>query len=331
MSRRANPERASQGARLRRGAWTALRVLGLVARKLATILPTLLLVATLLFFLLRLAPGGPFDREQSAPPEVMAALRHKYHFDEPLLDQYLAWLRDLLLHADLGPCIKYPHRSVGEIIATTLPVSIQLGVMALVVALVVGIPLGVVGAARQNRWQDTLSMAAAMVGISVPRFVLAPLFVLIFSLGLYWLPVARWETPRHMVLPVLCAALPTAAYVARLTRAGMIEVLGSDFIRTARAKGLSERRVLFTHALRGGLLPVVSYLGPGFSGLLVGSLVVEKIFNVPGMGRYFVEAALARDYALLTGVTLVYGALLMVSNALVDVLYAVLDPRVRKA
>ncbi|MBI4957164.1 MAG: ABC transporter permease subunit [Myxococcales bacterium] len=297
--------------------------------KLVAIVPTLLIVATLLFFLLRLAPGGPFDRERAAPPEVMRALEHKYHLDESLFAQYGRWLTDLLFHGDLGPCFKYPHRTVNEIIGATLPVSMHLGLMALLVALAIGIPLGVVGAARQNRWQDTLSMAAALVGLSVPRFVLAPLLVLAFSLGLYWLPVARWESWRHMILPVVCAALPTAAYVARLTRAGLIEILGADFIRTARAKGLSERRILFVHALRGGLLPVVSYLGPGFSGLLVGSLVVEKIFNIPGMGRYFVEAALSSDYALLTGVTLVYGALLMVSNAAVDVAYALLDPRVR--
>jgi oligopeptide transport system permease protein len=202
-------------------------------------------------------------------------------------------------------------------------------VVALLFALVTGVPLGVIGAARRGTRADTLATGAALIGLSLPRFVLAPVLVLIFSLQLYLLPAARWETWRHMILPVICAGLPTAAYVARLTRAGMLEVLRSDFIRTARAKGLPERTVILKHALRGGLMPVVSFLGPGASGLLVGSLVVEKIFDVPGMGRYFVEAAQNRDYCLVLGVTLVYGVVVMTLNAVVDVAYALLDPRVR--
>lgn len=204
----------------------------------------------------------------------------------------------------------------------------QLGFLGMLFGLVVGIPLGIIGATRQNTWADTAAMATAMLGVSIPRFVLAPILILLFSLNLYLFPVARWDSWRHMVLPVICAGLPMAAYIARLMRGGMLEVIRSDFVRTARAKGLSERSVIYKHAIRGAMLPVVSYLGPGFSGMLVGSLVVEKIFDIPGMGRYFVEAALNRDYNLVMGVMLVYGFILMFFNTLVDVAYAFLDPRV---
>ncbi|HSN99398.1 MAG TPA: ABC transporter permease subunit [Candidatus Nanopelagicales bacterium] len=299
-----------------------------LVRRLLAIIPTLLIVATLAFVMVRLVPGGPFDQERAVPAEVERALRAKYHLDDPVLTQYGDWLWALVSRGDLGPTFKYPNRTVNEIIALSLPVSMQLGFFAMIFALLVGVPLGILGAVRQNTWKDTAAMAAAMVGVSIPRFVLAPLLILVFSLELYWFPVARWETWRHMVLPVVCAGLPMAAYIARLTRGGMLEVTRSDFVRTARAKGLSERRVILKHALRGGMLPVVSYLGPGFSSLLVGSLVVEKIFNIPGMGRYFVEAAMNRDYNLVLGVMLVYGVLLMAFNALVDVAYAFIDPRV---
>ncbi|WP_437640718.1 ABC transporter permease [Sorangium sp. So ce854] len=297
-------------------------------KRLLSIIPTLFLVATLVFVLVRIVPGGPFDQERAVPVEVQRQLDAKYHLNDPVLKQYGDWLLALVTKGDLGPTFKYPNRTVNEIIALSLPVSMQLGFWAMLFALAVGIPLGIIGAIRQNTWKDTAAMAVAMIGLSVPRYVLAPLLMLVFSLKLYWFPVARWETWRHMVLPIICAGLPVAAYIARLTRGGMLEVIRSDFIRTARAKGLSERKVVLKHALRGGLLPVVSFLGPGFSGLLVGSLVVEKIFNIPGMGRYFVEAATNRDYNLVMGVMLVYGFLLMLFNALVDVAYAFIDPRV---
>ncbi|WP_437900559.1 ABC transporter permease [Sorangium sp. So ce124] len=297
-------------------------------KRLLSIIPTLFLVATLVFILVRIVPGGPFDQERAVPVEVQRQLDAKYHLNDPVLKQYGDWLLALVTRGDLGPTFKYPNRTVNEIIALSLPVSMQLGFWAMLFALAMGIPLGIVGAIRQNTWKDTAAMGIAMVGLSVPRYVLAPLLMLVFSLKLYWFPVARWETWRHMVLPVICAGLPVAAYIARLTRGGMLEVIRSDFIRTARAKGLSERKVVLKHALRGGLLPVVSFLGPGFSGLLVGSLVVEKIFNIPGMGRYFVEAATNRDYNLVMGVMLVYGFLLMLFNAIVDVAYAFIDPRV---
>ena len=297
-------------------------------KRLLSIIPTLLLVATLVFVLVRLVPGGPFDQDRAVPAEVQRALDAKYHLDDPVMKQYGDWLWALVTRADLGPTFKYPNRSVNEIIGLSLPVSMQLGVLAMIFALCVGIPLGIIGAMRQNTWADTAAMATAMVGVSVPRFVLAPIMILVFSLNLYLLPVARWESWRHMVLPVICAGLPVAAYVARLTRGGMLEVIRSDFVRTARAKGLSEQRVILKHALKGAMLPVVSFLGPGFSHLLVGSLVVEKIFNIPGMGRYFVEAAQNRDYNLVMGVMLVYGFLLMFFNTVVDIAYSYLDPRV---
>jgi oligopeptide transport system permease protein len=300
----------------------------IVTRALGLI-PTLFLVVTLVFFLVRLAPGGPFDTERAVPAEALAALEQKYKLGDPLHQQYLSFLGDLVLRGDLGPCFKYPGRTVNEIIGLSLPVSMHLGLLAMIFALLLGIPAGIIGATRQNTAADYGAMSVAMLGISIPRFVLAPLLILWFGISLYWLPVARWESWRHMVLPVICAGLPTAAYVARLTRAGMLDVVRSDFILTARAKGLSERTVIFRHALRGGLLPVVSFLAPGFSGLLVGSLVIEQIFDIPGMGRYFVEAAQNRDYNLVMGITLVYGVLLMTLNAVVDVAYAWLDPRVK--
>lgn len=304
-------------------------MLGFVLKRLGGLLLTLWLVVSLVFGMLRAAPGGPFDSERVAPPEVIEALNAKYALDAPLLEQYGRFVRDLVLHGDLGPCFKYPGRTVNEIIAASLPTSMGLGLLAMLFALLLGVGLGVLAARNHNGWRDTAAMSFAMVGISVPRYVLGPLLVLLFGVSLYWLPVARWDSWRHMILPVVCAGLPSAAYIARLTRAGMLEVLSSDFVRTARAKGVPERSIVVRHALRGGLLPVVSYLGPGFSGLLVGSLVVERIFNIPGMGRYFVEAAANRDYNLIMGITLVYGSLLMLSNLLVDVAYAWLDPRVK--
>lgn len=299
-----------------------------VLRRLLGIVPTLLLVATLVFVLVRLVPGGPFDADRAVPIEVQRQLDAKYHLNDPVLKQYGDWLFALVTRGDLGPTFKYPNRTVNEIIALSLPVSMQLGFFGMLFALVVGIPLGIIGAIRQNTWADTAAMGVAMLGVSIPRFVLAPILILLFSLNLYLFPVARWDSWRHMVLPVICAGLPMAAYIARLMRGGMLEVIRSDFVRTARAKGLPEWSVVWRHALRGALLPVVSYLGPGFSGMLVGSLVVEKIFDIPGMGRYFVEAALNRDYNLVMGVMLVYGFILMFFNTLVDVAYAFLDPRV---
>lgn len=297
-------------------------------RRFLSVIPSLWVVLTLVFFLVRAVPGGPFDQDRSVPAEIERALRDYYDLSAPVYIQYKNWLVRLVVHQDLGPSFRYAGRSVNEIIRLSLPFSAQLGALAALLAVAVGVPLGVYAATKHNRAEDHAAMATAMIGVSVPRFVLAPILILVFSLKLYLFPAARWETWRHMVLPVICAGLPMAAYIARLSRAGMLEVIRSDFIRTARAKGLSERRVIVRHALKGALLPVVTYMAPGLSALLVGSLVVERIFNIPGMGRYLVEAASNRDYNLVMGVVLVYGVLVMVLNAVVDVLYKWLDPRV---
>jgi oligopeptide transport system permease protein len=303
-------------------------VIRFVLKKVAGAILLLFVLSTSVFVLVRLLPGGPFDHERAAPPAVEAALRAKYRLDAPLLVQYKDWMVDLVTRADLGPAFKYPHRTVNEIIGASLPVSLQIGFLALALALAIGLPAGVVGAVRRGRPTDTLVTAATTLGVSVPRLVLGPLLVLVFSLELDLLPVARWGTWRHAVLPVLCAALPVGAQIARLMRTGMIEALEAEFIRAARAKGLDERQVVHRHALRVALAPVVSFLGPAASGLLVGSVVVERIFDVPGMGRYFVEAALNRDYNLVTGVALVYAALLVSFDTLADIARALLDPRV---
>ena len=298
-----------------------------VVRRLLLFVPTLWAIATLTFFLVRLAPGGPFNAERDIPQAARAALAQKYGLDRPLAEQYVAFV----VHAarlDFGPSYKFPARSVREIILEGFPVSAELGGWALLVALLAGIPLGIVAAQRQNTAADTAVMAVALAGVSIPSFVLGPLLVLTFSLGLYWLPPALWEGPQSRVLPVLTLAAAYVAYVARLTRAGMLEVLRQDFIRTARAKGLPERVVVLKHALRLGLLPVLSYLGPAAAAIIMGSLVVEQVFAVPGLGRYLVNGAFNRDYTLVMGVVLFYATFLMALNLLVDLAYAWLDPRV---
>ena len=296
-------------------------------RRLLLFVPTLWAIATLTFFMVRLAPGGPFNAERDIPPAARAELERRYGLDRPLGEQYATFLAHAA-RLDFGPSYRVPGRQVREIIATGSRVSAELGAWALLVALLVGIPLGVVAALRQNTAVDAAVMGVALAGVSVPNFVLGPLLVLVFALGLYWLPPALWEGPQSRVLPVLTLAAAYVAYVARLTRAGMLEVLRQDFVRTARAKGLPERLVVFKHALRPGLMPVVSYLGPAAAAILTGSLVVEQVFAVPGLGRYLVNGAFNRDYTLVTGVVLFYAVFLLTLNLLVDLAYAWLDPRV---
>jgi oligopeptide transport system permease protein len=296
-------------------------------RRLLLFVPTLWVIATLTFFLLRLAPGGPFNAERDIPPAARAALAQEYGLDRPLAAQYVTFLARAA-RLDFGPSYEFPSRQVREIIAEGFPVSAELGGWALLVALLAGIPLGVIAALRKNTATDAAVMAVALAGVSIPSFVLGPLLVLVFSLGLYWLPPALWEGPQSRVLPVLALAAAYVAYVARLTRAGLLEVLRQDFIRTARAKGLPERVVVLRHALRLGLMPVLSYLGPATAAVIMGSLVVEQVFAVPGLGRYLVNGAFNRDYTLVMGVVLFYAAFLMALNLLVDLAYAWLDPRV---
>ena len=297
-----------------------------ILRRLAVSIPVIFLVATATFFILRLAPGGPFLSERAIPPEIQANLQAKYGLDQPLWVQYGRYMQNLL-RLDLGPSYKYPERTVNEIIADGFPVSLQLGLAALAFALLVGIPAGVVSAVKHRSLVDHLTMAVVLLGISIPSFVLGPLLIFIFSLTLYWFPPALWGTPQQMVLPAVTLGMIYSVYIARLTRTEMLEVLGQDYIRTARAKGLSEFRVLRKHALNGALLPVVSFLGPAVANLVTGSIVVEKIFAVPGLGRYFVESAFSRDYTTVMGTVLFYAVLLILANLAVDVLYRFLDPR----
>jgi len=299
-------------------------------RRIFGVLPTLFIIITLSFFVIRLAPGGPFDEEQALPPEIKANLEAAYGLDKPLPEQYLRYLSGLV-RGDFGPSFKFKDFSVTELIAQGLPISLVLGLSAVLLALLVGIPLGTLAALRQNSPTDYGIMSVAVLGIALPSFVTGPLFALVFGLYLRWLPVAGWETGqlRYLVLPVITLALPVIAYIARLTRGSLLEVLRTNFVRTARAKGLPESQVILKHALRPALLPVVSYLGPATAFVITGSLVVETVFGLPGSGRYLVQGAINRDYTLVMGMIVVYGTLTLTLNLIADLLYGWLDPRVR--
>ncbi|MGY9106106.1 MAG: oligopeptide ABC transporter permease OppB [Alphaproteobacteria bacterium] len=311
-------------------------MLSYTIRRLLGAIPTLLIIITLAFFMMRMAPGGPFDGERRLPPEIEANIMAAYDLDKPLYQQYFLYLGKLT-QGDLGPSFRTRDFTVNEIIASGLPVSIRLGLSAMTVALLFGTTLGVFAALRQNRPADYSVMTLAMVGITIPSFVTAPLLTLLF--GVYGVNIFGWEISlpvggwnggalRNMILPVTVLALPQIAIIARLTRGSMVEVLRSNYVRTARAKGLSSFRVITHHALRAGLLPIVSYLGYGIAALATGSLVVEQIFGLPGIGRYFVQGALNRDYTLVLGVVIIYATLIILLNLVADLLYRVLDPRV---
>jgi oligopeptide transport system permease protein len=293
-------------------------------------LPTLLVLIALAFFMIRAAPGGPFDAERALPAEIEANLRTAYHLDEPLIQQFGRYLVNLG-KGDFGPSFQYKDYTVTELIMTGFPVSLRLGGLAMALAVLVGVSVGAVAALRQNSWLDHAVMSVSMTGISIPNFVMAPILILVFAILLGWLPAGGLGdgSARNLVLPVVSLALPQIAYISRLTRGSMIEVLRSNFVRTARAKGLPERIVILRHALKPALLPVVSYLGPTTAALITGSVVIEQIFGVPGLGRYFVQGALNRDYTLVMGVVVFYGVLILVFNLMVDLLYALLDPRVK--
>jgi len=305
-------------------------MLSYTLRRLLGAIPTLFVVVTVTFFLMRLAPGGPFDQEQPLPAEIEANLEAAYGLDQPLAVQYGRYLRGLL-RGDFGPSFKYRDFTVTELIGQGLPVSLTLGLCALVLAIGIGIPLGVLAALRRNTFSDRLIIAIAVMGIAVPSFVVAPLLALVFGIYLGWLPVAGWEpgSIRTLILPVVALALPAIAYVTRLMRGSMLEVLSSNHVRAARARGLSERAVVTRHALKSALVPVASYLGPAAAAVLTGSLVIETIFSLPGMGRYLVQGALNRDYTLVMGMVIVYATLTLVFNLIVDLLYGWLNPRVR--
>lgn len=299
-----------------------------VARRLLQTIPVLFVIITATFFMVRFVPGGPFTGEKTIPPEILRNLEAHYGLDQPLWRQYATYLGKIV-RGDLGPSFKYTNRTVNEIIAQKLPVSLELGALALVVALLVGLPLGVLAAVRRNSWLDYLASSVGMLGICVPTFVLGPLLVLFFAIHLGWVNASGWYDPIDRVLPALTLGLVYAAYVMRLTRGGMLEVLNQDYIRTARAKGASETRVVLRHALRGGLLPVIAFLGPAVAGILTGSFVIETIFQIPGLGREFVNSAFNRDYTLILGTVILYASLIVVCNLVVDVVQVWLNPKLK--
>ena len=305
-------------------------MLGYAGRRLAVFLPTLWVIVTISFFVLRLAPGGPFDDEQALPPAIKANLEAAYGLDQPLLNQYLGYLGGLL-RGDLGPSYRFRDYTVNELLALGLPLSIMLGLAAMLFGVSTGVAVGAVAAMRHNSPVDRSIMGVAVLGIALPSFVLGPLLGLVFGVMLGWFPVAGWRSGQlvYLVLPVLTLGLPVTAYVARLLRGSLLEVLRSNYIRTAKAKGLAARQVLLRHALRPALLPVVSYLGPATAFVLTGSLIVEIVFGLPGSGRFLVQGAVNRDYTVVMGMIIVYGVLTLLMNSLADLLYGWLDPRVR--
>ncbi|HUO22250.1 MAG TPA: ABC transporter permease subunit [Caulobacteraceae bacterium] len=311
-------------------------MLRFLLRRLLTAIPTLFLVVTVAFFMMRAAPGGPFDGQRKLPPAVEKNVMAKYGLNKPLGEQYVGYLGGVL-HGDFGPSLKYAHKSVVQLLAQGFPASAMIGTLAMLLASVGGVALGAIAALRRNRPIDYAVMTFAVLGLCIPTFVIAPTLVFVLASRLGLLPTGGWpiggqsltEAATYLVLPILVLALPEMAVIARLTRSGMIESLTSNHVRTARARGLPEHVVVIRHALRGALLPLVSYLGPAVAGVITGSLIVEQIFQLPGIGRYFVISALQRDYPVVMGVVVLYAALILVLNLVADLLYAALDPRVR--
>jgi oligopeptide transport system permease protein len=297
-------------------------------RALAAI-PVLIIVASLTFFFVRLAPGGPFDTDRAVSEEVLINLQEAYNLNAPISEQYFDYMSGVLV-GDFGPSFRYPGRGVSEMIYTGLPVTLELAIYAILIAVLVGVFAGVLAALKRNTILDFIPMAIAMIGICVPTFLMGPLLVLIFGINLELLPVSGWgNLPGDKILPSITLGFAYAAYIARLSRGGMLEVLSQDFIRTARAKGLSERVVVTKHAMQGGLIPVVSFLGPAVAGLLAGSFVVETIFQIPGLGRFYVEAAFNRDYTMILGTTIFFSAMIVFFNLLSDMAVMILNPRAR--
>ncbi len=304
-------------------------MLSLIVRRLLVAVPTMFIIVCLSFLIIKLAPGGPFDSEVDLDPAIRANLEAAYHLDKPLPTQFWMYLTNLL-QGNLGRSFVFIDRDVSEIIAQGFPVSARIGLTAILIGLVVGVTLGVMAAIRKNTPVDYATMSLAMTGIAVPTFVTAPTMALVFGLYLGILPISGWDggDVRHMVLPAIALALPKIGIMARITRGGMLDVLHANHVRTARSKGLPERVVIWRHSLRAGLTPVVSYLGPAVAGVLTGSVVIEQIFGLPGIGRAFTEGAINRDYPVVMGITIVYAALIITMNLLVDIAYRLLDPRV---
>jgi oligopeptide transport system permease protein len=307
-------------------------MLRFLVRRLFVAIPTLFVVITVAFFMMRAAPGSPFDSDRRLPPDIKANVEKKFGMNRPLGVQYVNYLGGVL-HGDFGPSLKYQDKTVLDVLRENYPVSLRLGLTAILIATVTGVSLGVLAALRQNQAADYVTVGVAIIGVTIPSFVTAPLLQLLFGSKLGLLPIAGWDKGAvpNMILPVAVLALPQIAIISRLTRAGMIEALQSNWVRTARAKGLPERQIVTRHALRAAILPLISYLGPACAGLLTGSLVVERIFNLPGLGKFFVISALQRDYTVVMGMVIVYAVLILVLNLFADLLQAALDPRVRLA
>ena len=301
---------------------------GYVLRRAISVILVVLVVATGTFILMHAIPGGPFKKEKALPPAVQRNIEERYKLNDPLWKQYTDYLRNLV-RGDLGPSFKYLGRSVNDIIRDGFPVSATLGAWAILFALVVGVPAGIISALNQNKWQDNAVMAIAIIGVSVPNFVIATLLMYVFAVKLRWLPVAMWGTPKHVILPMIALAGFPAAFFARLMRSSTLDVLSQDYIRTARAKGLSWYAVVVKHVVKNAILPVVTYLGPLIAGILTGSFVVENIFAIPGLGRYYVTSIYNRDYTTIMGVTIFYSAFLVLLNFLVDIAYGWIDPRIK--
>ncbi len=303
-------------------------MLSLIVKRILLAIPVLWIVASITFLLVRIVPGGPFEGDKALPPEIVANLKAKYHLDKPVPEQYLLYM-DRLVHGDLGLSYKYVGRTVNDILADAFPVSLQLGAVGLLLAICIGVPLGTIAAVKRGSGADFVSMFLSTAGISVPSFVIGALLIFVFGIWLKVLPVALWETPRHMILPALTLAVSPAAYLARLTRASVLEILEKDWVRTARSKGLSGQVTVVKHVLRNALIPIATVLGPLTAILVTGSFVVEFMYAIPGMGRFFITAVSNRDYDLIMGTTLVFAVLLIIANTIVDVVYVILDPRMQ--
>lgn len=302
-----------------------------IIRRLLGIIPTLLIIVTISFFIVRVAPGGPFDGERALPEVVKRNIEEKYHMNDPLLVQYGRYMFDVM-RGDLGPSYRYKDHDVNFYIFQSLPNSMILGAIAISIAIVFGITSGMLAAVKQNTWVDYLSMAFAVVGISVPLFVIGPVLQYVFAMKLQWLPTSGWFTSgdgwKTIIMPAITLAFLDFATIARLTRSSMLETLRSDYIRTAKAKGMKNSSIIFKHAMKGAMLPIVSYLGPAFAGIITGSVVVEQVFRIPGLGKFFVQSSFNRDYTLIVGVVIVYSVILVIMNFFVDIIYSLLDPRI---
>lgn len=301
-----------------------------IIRRILQAIPVLIVVSLITFFMIRLAPGGPFDEDRAVPPEVIKNLNARYHLDDPLWKQYINYMSSAI-RGDLGPSFKYPSHTVNDLIAAGLPATLELSLYALIFALIVGLTAGIIASLKPNTWLDYFPMSTAMIGICMPTFVLGPVLLLIFGIWLGWLPVAGWgQIPGDKILPSVTLGTVYAAYISRISRGGMLEVFSQDYIRTARAKGLSTGRIVFVHALRGGITPVISFLGPAIAGLLSGSFVIESIFKIPGLGQFYVNAAFNRDYTMILGCTIFFAFLIILFNLLADIIQVWLNPKLRQ-